>query len=547
MQLRAYQELAVDAPFDYWAAKGFAFDKSGKPASANPVIAMPTGTGKSLVIAGIVKRALWAKPDARILMLTHVKELITQNADKLNTLFPNAPYGICSAGLRRYDTAAPIVFGGVGSVASRVASLGWRDLVIIDECHLLSPDDTTRYQIILSELQKINPWVRIVGLSATPYRQGLGTITDGGIFTDIVCDQTTPEWFKYFIDNNYMSRLIPVRTRLALDVSNVGIAGGDYKQGALEAAVDVDPINRSMLAEACDRAANRHCWLVFTTGIDHAEHCTEILNQYGVSAVAVHSKTKQRDEKMAAFKRGRFRAMVGNNVFTTGFDHPPVDCIVVGRPTRSTALWVQLLGRGTRPYDGSIEGFSYVKQNCLVLDFARNRPLLGPIDMPNLPRKRGAEGGPPPAIACPVCDGWNHARAVICVHCGADIPHETKLFETAGSTELMSNIEPVYEWIKVDYMMAAVHNKPGKPPSLRVTFMCGLMHFDKYVMLEHTAWAGKSSREWWRLMAGSRDAEPPTSSADAAHRFSRDLRKPTEIYVHLNKEPKPEIEDYRFD
>jgi len=146
IQSRSYQSEAVGAIYNYFATK-----------QGNPLVAMPTGTGKSVVIAMFLESIFRAYPNQRVLVLTHVKELIEQNYDKLKTVWPNAPAGINSAGLGRNDFLHPIIFAGIASVAKKAMYFGHVDLVLIDEAHLLSPNENTMYQKFLSELMKINP------------------------------------------------------------------------------------------------------------------------------------------------------------------------------------------------------------------------------------------------------------------------------------------------------------------------------------------------------------------------------------------------------
>jgi DNA repair protein RadD len=109
IKLRYYQEDAISAIFKYFSSH-----------TGNPILALPTGTGKSIVIAEFVRRVLQTWPGQRIIMLTHVKELIAQNAAKLQSIWPNAPMGIYSAGLNSRDMMMPIVFGGVQSVSKAI-------------------------------------------------------------------------------------------------------------------------------------------------------------------------------------------------------------------------------------------------------------------------------------------------------------------------------------------------------------------------------------------------------------------------------------------
>jgi DNA repair protein RadD len=266
---------------------------------------MPTGTGKSVVIGNFVRRAFELWPTQRFMMLTHVKELISQNAEKLQAIWPTAPLGMYSAGLNRRDMGMPIVFGGVQSVAPAIKKalltetilsdirlhFGWRDLLLIDECHLLSPNDDTLYQYVISELLKINPNMRTVGFTATPYRLKQGMITDGGIFTDICYDLTTIESFNRLIAEGFLAPLIPRPTNVVIDVSNVGVTGGEYNSKQLEEAID-DETTFNGVKEMVDLGRDRACWLVFAAGVKNAEKIAAMLNYLGISAAAVHSKNK---------------------------------------------------------------------------------------------------------------------------------------------------------------------------------------------------------------------------------------------------------------
>ena len=238
IKLRDYQEAAVDALFAYFA--------SG--ATGNPVVALPTGTGKSLIIAGFVHRLLSQWPHVRALMLTHVKELVAQNARALKQIWPGAPVGIHSAGLGERDVFMPIIFGGIQSIKAYVNKLGRVDILFIDEAHLLSPNGNTMYRKFIDALLAVNPNLRVIGLTATPWRSRQGLITEGvmnasgervpPLFTDIVFDATSLDWFDWFIRSGYLVTPIPKRMQTTLDVSNVGVQNGEYKVGELQAAVD---------------------------------------------------------------------------------------------------------------------------------------------------------------------------------------------------------------------------------------------------------------------------------------------------------------------
>jgi DNA repair protein RadD len=222
------------------------------------------------------------------------------------------------------------------------------------------------------------------------------------MFDHIVFDGSSVEYFNWFISEGYLMPLIPKRTKMQLDVSGVGKRGGEYISSELQAAVNKAEANQLALNEALAVAGDRKKWLVFCAGVEHAEDFAELLNQNGVKACAVHSKMggKERDQAIADFKSGKIMALTNNNVLTTGFDCPDIDLIIMLRPTGSPVLWVQMLGRGTRPVYAP--GFDLSdreqrlaaiaasdKQNCLVLDFSGNSRRLGPINDPAVPRRPG--------------------------------------------------------------------------------------------------------------------------------------------------------------
>ena len=173
---------------------------------------MPTGTGKSLVIAGFLESIYRQYPMQKVLVLTHVKELIEQNCEKLLALWPTAPAGVFSAGLKRKDIHDRIIFAGIASIAKHAEKFGCVHLVIIDEAHLVSPSEETMYHKFLAALRVVNPHIKVIGLTATPWRLGQGKITEDGIFTDVCFDITSISAFNRLIQEGYLSPLIPRRT-----------------------------------------------------------------------------------------------------------------------------------------------------------------------------------------------------------------------------------------------------------------------------------------------------------------------------------------------
>src|SRR4029079_13729692 len=161
---------------------------------------------------------------------------------------------------------------------------------------------------------------------------------------------------------------------LTLDVGDVGSRGGEFIAGQLQAAVDRDPITQPALDEVMLHGQGRRSWLLFCSGVEPASHVAEALRERGVGCATIFGDTPayERDRIIAAFKRGEIRALASMGVLTTGFNAPGVDLIAMLRPTKSTGLYVQMAGRGTRLAPG--------KADCLVLDFAGNVARHGPID-----------------------------------------------------------------------------------------------------------------------------------------------------------------------
>lgn len=553
-QERWYQTEAELAPFRY-------YEKGG---TGNGLICMPTGTGKSLVIANFIKRVFSLYPNQRIMMLTHVKELIEQNAEKLLRVWPTAPLGIYSAGLNSRDMILPIVYGGVKSVKNAIertnnlasdlnnmnvhAHFGHRDLVLIDECHLFSEKEDTDYAYVIKELKKINPNLKVIGLTATPYRMKQGHLTDkGGIFDEVIYDITALEPFNRLIAEGFLAPLIPQPTDTFYDISQVKISGGDYVLKQLQKAVNIDKKTYEACVEMVTKGSDRKTWLVFTSGIEHSDKVADCLNYLGIKAVSVHSKKPEKENTQAIkeLKNGTIRAIVNADKLTTGFDCPAIDLIGMLRHTLSPGLWVQMLGRGTRPSPET------GKVNCLVLDFARNTERLGPINDPVIPKAPGAKKstGEVPVKICPICSTYVHTTAKFCPgikddgeECGYEFQFQNKLFESSHK-ELIKSDLPQIEYFKVDAVFYNLHEKRDKitgmlsgPPSMKVSYVCGLRMFFEWICLEHVGNSSKQARDWWRMRHYE---EPPKTSFEAVQK-SNQLRKPTQIKVWVNKKY-PEI------
>lgn len=517
IKLRPYQSDGLRAIWQY-------FEQGN---TGNPVLAWPTGTGKSIVPAMFIHEVMKIWPSQRFLVVTHVKELIKQNYDVMMHVWPTAPAGIFSAGLKQKDVAQPIIFGGIQSMIKNPAQFGHRDIIFIDEAHLVNENESGQYLTFIAMMKLINPKVKVIGMSATPFRMGLGYITDGKLFTHIVHDVTALDKFNKLIDDGYISPLIPKRTKTELDISNVGIQNGEYVSSQLQKAVDRNEITYAGLREVVEYGYNRKSWLIFSSGIEHAEHIAEMLTSFNILAAAVHSKQPMQynDNAISAFKDGELQAIVNYGKLTTGFNHPEIDLIAMFRPTLSIPLWVQMLGRGTRPAKG--------KNNCLVLDFARNTPRLGPINDPIIPRKKGEGTGDAPVKICEQCGVYNHAAARICCECGAEFEIKIKIVKTSGTEELIKDDKPIIVTYDIERAIYAEKRARNGLPYIRTTYYTpgGMQSFEDNVFPEHGGILRQKFKSWWQQR---HKTDAPTTAREAL-KYISELRVPRKITVHVNK------------
>ena len=562
---RPYQDEAEQSIWNYFRIK-----------TGNPLVAMPTGTGKSVVIALFLQNVFKTFPNQKILVATHVKKLIEQNYHKLKTNWPEAPAGIFSAGLNQKDYYSRIIFCGIASIVKNVIGFGKIDLMIIDEADLVSQDEESMYLFTISELKKVNPHLKVIGLTATAWRTGQGDITNEGLFTDICCDMTTMERFNQFFDEGWLCPLVPLRTDITLDVTGVHKVAGDYNKNELQEAVMKGDITTKALAEAVKYGHNRHSWLIFAAGVKHCEIVAEILNTMGINCVVAHSKmnSKECDKNINDWIEGKVTAIVNNGMLTTGIDNPACDLIVILRPTMSSRLWVQMLGRGTRPYylPGapllSIEDRLFAikhsqKPNCLVLDFAANAKRLGPINDPVIPKQKGkGSPGDAPIRICPSCNMYNHASARWCGGqpqrledgspnpkfdimrgCGREFLSEPKISQKASSEALIKRKElPITEWFNVDSVTYQVHSKTGKPDCLRVSYFTTYHKFQEFVHFDSPVVSLlMKAKNWWKLRC---KGDLPMSTAHAI-KMSDQLVGPKKILVWINTQF-PEIMKVSF-
>lgn len=523
MILRGYQREAVDALYTWFGAN-----------DGNPLLVLPTAAGKSVIQATFVKEAIDRYPRTRILLVSHVKELLEQNTRKLLDLWPEAPVGLYSAGLKRRDVGQQITVAGIQSVHKRVLEHGIFDLVIVDECHLIPAAGDGMYRKFMVEQRKINPHVKIVGMTATPYRMKSGLLHEGkdALFDDIAYEVSV----RRLIDEHYLSNLISKNGLVKPDLGDVGTRGGEFIPGELADAMDQDALTKAAIDECEKLGADRRSWLVFCTGVAHANHVAEEIRGRGIECKTVTGDTPdaERAYLLSEFKSGRLRALTNCDVLTTGFDAPCVDMLVMLRPTKSTGLYVQIVGRAMRlsPETG--------KKDALILDFSGNIERHGPIDEIKVKSKKAGGTGAPqgaPVKECPRCQSLVAISKMICPDCGFEWTQKPAHEATASFSDILRarNVPP--EVFKVDSVDYYLHQKEGKPDSVRVTYRCGFQSFSEWVCFSHGGFARQQALWWFEgRVHDVANTIAPVSTAQFLEWIEAGLQLivPTEIHVNTS-------------
>ena len=513
LTLRQYQRESVNAIYGYWQNGG-----------GNPLIVLPTAAGKSLVIATLVQELCEAYPTLRIAIVTHTKELIAQNFAELLKLWPQAPAGIYSAGIGRRDARARVLFCGIQSVWNKIDRIGHVDVLLVDEAHLIPKSADTTYGKFISRLRENTPDMRVVGLTATPYRLDSGRLDrgDNRIFDAIAYEANVSD----LIDQGYLSPLVSKATATALDVTGVGKRGGDFIPGQLEAAVNQDQITRAAVSEIIRFGEVRRAWLAFCCGVDHALAVRDEIRAHGVVCETVTGETPagERDRIIGAFRSGQIKCLTSVGVLTTGFNVPHVDLVALLRPTQSAGLYVQSVGRAFRLAPG--------KADALILDFAGNVKRHGPVDAVHIKGERNGKGDGETEVRakeCPVCQTLVAITTRTCPSCGHEwIAEPGPKHEATADAETAIISRGAPAWIEVDDVRYYRHEKPGSPPSLRVEYVCGFVIHREWVCFEHQGYVRMKAETWWYRNTGG--GPHPRSVADALARVS-ELRTPSAIQI----------------
>lgn len=511
MQLRWYQQEAVDAAFAYWRKGG-----------GNPLVVLPTASGKTAVSTETLRRACEGT-DTRALFVAHRKELIEQTAQTMLRVWPRCPMGVYAASLGRKDIRQ-VTFGQTQSVYRKASSFGVIDLLVIDECHLTPPDGDGQYQQLIGGLRERNPDLRILGLTATPYRLGQGCLTWGEkkIFDSIV--YSAP--MKRLIEEGFLAPLVPGAVSAKVKTDGVEVAStGDFVISQLDASASDPATVASVVDDVVEWfRCGRTSALMFGVSVEHAAMMRNEMRIRGYSCEVITGETDPRERKqhIERFKRRELQCIASCDVLTTGFDAPVVDILAVVRPTMSASLWVQMAGRGMRISEG--------KHDCVVLDYGENTERHGPIDqIKPKPRAASKGEGNAPIKVCAACMAEAPASASLCPECDAPFPApERKVATRASDRPIISQPEKPKEFV-VTYTKFSPHISKSGSCSLKVHYdVDDAMPIAEWLCFDHEedSFAYRKAAGWWVKAGGKR---PAPSSVDEAERRLSELDKPVAI------------------
>ena len=483
MTLRPYQEAARQAVYEHLRER-----------DDNPCVVIPTGGGKTPLMAAICRDAvqLW---QGRVLIVAHVKELLAQSASKLTEMCPEVEFGVYSAGLRRRDTRQSVILAGIQSVFGRACELDAFDLILVDEAHLIPLDGDGMYRQFLQDAIVVNPRVRVVGFTATPFRMKTGSICTPDGFLNHICYEIG---VRELMRDGYLCPLVTKAGRTKVDTSGLQVRGGEFIDAQVEALMDRESLIRSACAEIVALNAERRACLIFASGVQHGRHLVETLQRdHGLECGFVCRETgvSERDKTLNRFRAGGLKYLCNVNVLTTGFDATCIDCVAIVRPTMSPGLYSQMVGRGFRLHPG--------KHDCLVLDFGGNVLRHGPVDALHFQDKRQGHG-PAPAKECANCGAVVAAGYSCCPVCGHPFPPPERQPHDAEASDahVLSGAvtQTRYAVRDVRYSEHIKRNAGVEVSrSLRVDYEVGeLRPKSEWVCFEHQGFARQKAVTWWR-------------------------------------------------
>lgn len=494
--LRDYQQNAFDATISWFKYKN-------TPA----IVVIATGGGKSHVIASLAEH--YAGNGERVLIVAHRKELLEQTGEKITH-----PIGFYSASIGEKDISKAITIGQIQSIYDVAGQ--WQ-VILVDECHMMpNNDEQGQYW----NLVKLNPKAKVVGLTATPFRLKGGKLNWGEIIYEANYPALHDAGHLATISNKLPKDLQP-------DLSKVDVRLGEYVESQLAAVMEEPALVEAAIRCIVAYSENRHSCLVFCVSVNHAKLIALGLRNSGHDAVMVSGDTlpNERAEAIKQFKHefGNIKFLVNCEIFLVGFDAPNVDAVFCIRPTKSKALWEQMMGRGVRKAEG--------KANCLLVDMAGNLEEHGIIGSPYTEKARKEKAENKGKI-CPECEEYVKPTARKCDDCGYDFPEAERPKVSHNYEADMGNYTAQtilrYEVWGIEYKHHV--SKKGNE-SLMVKYKCA---HGKYQNVAE--WLPRWKIAKWFKERGNEIGNPDEYSWDDLLYHTQSLKVPSFITIDAAKE-----------
>lgn len=542
LSLRYYQADAVAAVYDHLRRK-----------DSNPCVVLPTASGKSVCIGRIAADVVdvW---HGRCLVIAAAKELLEQNAAKVEALAPGLDVGVYSAGLGRREADRPVVVGGIQSLYDKAAVLGHRDICIIDEVHQVPPDGDGMYRTFIDDLLRINPRMRVVGFTATDWRTGAGLICRPENILNEVCYEIG---VRELMDRGFISKVVAKSGRSLPDISGLHVRAGEFVAEEAEAAVNRGDLVAEQCREIAAYTRDRQACLIFCSSVAHAEAVAGTMTAITGEECPVVTGDTPAAERARVIARLRgdpvdvdlfgvgarpLRYCANVSVLTTGTDIPRLDTIAMLRVTASSGLFLQIIGRGFRLSPGKTE--------CLLLDYGRHVERFGPIDTIRGREPRAGGSREPLAKACPKCREMMPLHIMTCPSCGYEYPRPERgaNLDPEASTDCLLSGETVVETHDVRRTECQTWTKRGAPPgaakTVRVTYRIDLVtSYSEWLCPEHTGYARRKFLKWFEARRIDPDLAPPSTAEDLVEMdFMGLLRGTRSITVrHVAGQRYPEV------
>lgn len=427
ISLRKYQEQCLQK---IWAEMFISSDQLNK---------LPTGAGKTIIFVELVRRAMEKFPELRAGILVNKIKLAEQTREKLEYLIESERIGVFCGSLGEYQDKNSVTVASIQSIGRHTPFF---HLLIIDEAH--NAENSATYQNFINRVKGFNPRIKIVRFTATPFTSESGYLYgEDKEIKKLTFDISLNEMIK-------LGFLVPPvfkSSKVSFDTSKLRTRRGEYVLKDLEKLTSDERKVRSQVEDALPRLNGRKKIIWAATCIEHAMILKNAIEHFEECSV-VHSEMSMKDRvrHLDNFEKGNVRHLISIMIVSEGYDFPPIDGVVIMRPTRSPVLYVQLVGRGLRISPG--------KEDCLVLDYGNVVEYMGHPNDPFVDDgKNKSKKNEKKAIICPGCETINFLPVKACRSCGYEffqaekdeIDRTKNLTRQAAEVNLNSKGRPEFE------------------------------------------------------------------------------------------------------